>query len=197
MFHPRVKYQAHPWLPPFFCLNYLVTKHFRSYIHKISCIHLLPLVLGLQYCSPGLLSLGLSFPCPPPTPKLTTKEGLFWSCHSPSQNHPRLPHSVGIMLTSYLSLWAPVKHQCPNHLRSYFSIFLYCGFLCTFPLLLSILLKYNIHTEKYSSNKILWMFFQEVQPEPRSRNRLAESQKTLQEPSPVTAPAKRNCYPDI
>lgn len=41
------------------------------------------------------------------------------------------------------------------------------------------------------------MFFQEVQPEPRSRNRLAESQKTLQEPGPVTAPAKHNCYPDI
>ena len=131
-------------LPVFFGTTYQVSKYFRSYIHNISWIHLLSLGLDLQHCSPGLLSLGLIFPCPL-TPKLTIKECLFWLYHSPDYNNPRFPTVYRINFTSYFSSSDSPKQQCPNFLRSYFlyflvfRIFLYCGFWCTFPNLLSTL----------------------------------------------------------
>ena len=91
MFYPRVKNQDHSWL--FFGTIYRVSEHFRSYIHNISWIYLLSLGLDLQHCSPGLLSLGLIFPCLL-TPKLTIEECLFWLHHLPDYRHPSVPHSV-------------------------------------------------------------------------------------------------------
>ena len=90
---PKSKILSSSWLHLVFCSNSLVSKHFRSQIHKISHIHLLPLNSSPQYCSPGLLPQQVIFPYPPHTPKLTSRKcSLIMSL--PDQNHPRVPHRV-------------------------------------------------------------------------------------------------------